>query len=260
MINNIDLTKKSIEFQNSLPFNHIVIDDFFEEHWADKLAEDFPQHNSKFWRTEYNNPLEIKKTNQYWGDFSSIYYSTFMELLTNNFISTLKDITKIKNLYIDPGLYGGGLHSHSAEGKLNVHLDYSRHSKLPLQRKLNLIVYLNKGWQDSWGGHLELWSHDDTVNKPKECIKKILPKFNRAVLFDTTQNSWHGLPEKLKCPDNVARKSIAIYYLTDLTKDTNPRSRAYYAPYKDQENDKEILLLIEKRSNNNTANTVYTIQ
>ncbi len=102
-------------------------------------------------------------------------------------------------------------------------------------------------WNLRWGGGLELWSHNTETNRPKEKIVKIDNIFNRAVLFDTTQNSWHGFPDPLTCPEGKYRKSLAVYYLTDPQQGTDPRPRALYAPTKEQENNPEILNLIEER-------------
>ena len=134
-------------------------------------------------------------------------------------------------------------------GKLNIHLDYSIHPKLKLQRKLNLILYLSEDWNISWGGSLEFWSHNQELNRPNQREVTIENIFNRAVIFDTTQNSWHGFPNPLTCPEDKYRKSIAVYYLTDPPEGTDSRLRALYAPTKDQENDANILSLIQKRTN-----------
>ena len=130
---------------------------------------------------------------------------------------------------------------------MNVHLDYSIHPKLKLQRKLNLIIYLEEDWNTEWGGNLEFWSHNKEKNKPDKIFVTIDNTFNRAVLFDTTQNSWHGFPEPLTCPEGKYRKSLAVYYLTDPPEGTDQRPRALYAPTKEQENDPEILKLIQER-------------
>lgn len=130
---------------------------------------------------------------------------------------------------------------------MNVHLDYSIHPKLKLQRKLNLILYLSENWDSQWGGGLELWSHNKETNKPDNKVVTIDNIFNRAILFDTTQNSWHGFPTPLTCPEGIYRKSIAVYYLTDPPEGVDPRPRALYAPTKEQENDLNILTLIEER-------------
>jgi Rps23 Pro-64 3,4-dihydroxylase Tpa1-like proline 4-hydroxylase len=168
-------------------------------------------------------------------------------LNSKEFIKQLQKITGISKLYPDIGLHGGGPHIHGIGGKLNVHLDYSIHPKLKLQRKLNLIIYLEEDWNPKWGGNLELWSHNKEKNKPDKRFVTIDNVFNRAVLFDTTQNSWHGFPEPLTCPEGKYRKSLAVYYLTDPPEEINQRPRALYAPTKEQESNPEILKLIEER-------------
>ena len=162
-------------------------------------------------------------------------------------MNTLREKTGIQKLYPDIGLHGGGWHIHSRGGKLNIHLDYSIHPKSGLQRKLNLIVYLTEGWKSEWGGGLELWSHNADKNLPLRKEKTIYNVFNRAILFDTTQNSWHGLPQPLSCPEGVYRKSLAVYYMTDPPDRVDPRQRALYAPTEEQSDDKEVLDFIQQR-------------
>ena len=257
MFQDVDYAQKSSEFKASVPFNHVVIDNFFDDGFARTLSRKFPNYQDDSWKGVYNNPIEIKKANQSWSHFSMEFYKVFHQLLSDAFVDKMKTLVGIDNLYVDHGLHGGGLHSHPSGGKLNIHLDYSIHPKLGLQRKLNLIVYLNENWKPEWGGDIEFWSHDHENNKPKQCEKKVVPLFNRAVIFDTTQNSWHGLPEPLKCPVGEMRKSLAVYYLTDVDKNTKNRFRAKFVPYKDQENDPKIIDLIKKRSDNETASSVY---
>ena len=229
------------------PFYHVVIDDFFDATIADKLSDEFINYNDEHW-VFYNNQIENKKTINEWRMFPKHIYSTFNSFCSPAFVEMLQDITGISKLYPDYGLHGGGCHMHGRNGKLNVHKDYSLHPKLGLQRKLNLIVYLSKDWDTSWGGGLELWSHDDTTNQPKDKVKEIECVFNRAVLFDTTQNSWHGLPNEITCPENVYRKSLAMYYLTDPEVAVDPRERALFAPTEQQKNDNNVKALIEQRA------------
>lgn len=231
---------------SNFPYYHHVIDDFFDKNRAIKISKEFPDYDSIDWLF-YNNPLENKKACNNWFVFGSETYKALSDLNSPEFIQKLQDITGIKKLYPDIGLHGGGLHIHGRGGKLNVHLDYSIHPKLKLQRKLNLIIYLTEGWESEWGGGLELWSHDTEKNKPKKKEVTINNIFNRAILFDTTQNSWHGFPEPLTCPEGIYRKSLAVYYLTDPSEGTDTRKRALYAPTKEQENDTQILNLIQER-------------
>jgi hypothetical protein len=228
------------------PFYYHIIDNFFDEEKSKKISKEFPDYDSNVWYY-YNNPLENKKTCNSWYNFGPETYKTFCFLNSQSFIQHLQKITGINNLYPDPGLHGGGLHIHGTGGKLNIHLDYSIHPKLNLQRKLNLIIYMTEDWNLDWGGSLEFWSHDEEKNLPKRKEVEIKNIFNRAVLFDTTQNSWHGCPQVLQCPSNKYRKSLAIYYMTDCSEDTIDRKRALYAPTKDQENNEEVLNFIKKR-------------
>lgn len=228
------------------PFYHKIIDNIISKDKAKKISQEFPDYNSSVWYC-YNNPLENKKTCNNWYHFGPETYSLLTELNSPEFIQTLQTVTGIPKLYPDIGLHGGGLHIHGKGGKLNVHLDYSIHPKLKLQRKLNLIIYLTEDWNPEWGGGLELWSHNEETKRPNKKEVTIDNIFARGVLFDTTQNSWHGFPKPLTCSENTYRKSLAVYYLTDPPEGTDPRPRALYAPTKEQENNPEILNLIEER-------------
>lgn len=230
----------------SFPFDYLIVDNFLEKDQAKNISQEFPSFNSDIWYC-YNNPLENKKSCNNWYQFGPETYKTLLYLNSSEFIKKLQDLTGIPKLYPDIGLHGGGLHIHGRGGKLNVHLDYSIHPKLKLQRKLNLIIYLTEDWNSEWGGGLELWSHNEETKKPNKKEVVIENIFNRAILFDTTQNSWHGFPKPLTCPENTYRKSLAVYYLTDPPEGTDPRPRALYAPTKEQENNPEILNLIEER-------------
>ena len=239
--------KRAISLMHKEPFDHWIIDDFFPLDKAQRISENFPAYDDERWYF-YENAIENKKTLQNWLRFPPEIYQTLQDLCSNDFIETIKSMTGIKNLYPDYGLHGGGLHMHGRGGNLNIHKDYSIHPKLKLQRKINLIVYMSDDWDPAWGGGLELWSNNPETNRPKELIKIIEPKFNRAILFDTTQNSWHGLPKPLTCPDGKYRKSLAVYYLTDVDKNTEERYRALFVPTEEQLTDPEIVKLCEDRS------------
>jgi len=230
------------------PFPHFVIDNFLDESVAEKLSNEFSEFNSSDWYS-YENPLEVKKTIHNWYSFPPDTYKFLNYLNSSTFIDQIKSITGENNLYPDQGLHGAGWHIHGRGGKLNVHLDYEVHPKLNLLRKYNFIYYLSKDWREEWGGNLEFWSHNEETNSPKEKIKTIECKFNRVILFDASQNSWHGFSEPINCPEKVYRKSIAMYYLTDVPDNLRNRKRALYSPSESQKDNPEILELIEKRKN-----------
>lgn len=231
----------------NIPFSHVIIDNFLDINQARLLASEFPDYNDPSWFF-YNNPLEHKKSLNSWYLFPKATYSFFCYLNSQEFINTLREKFNILNLYPDPGLHGAGWHIHESGGKLNIHLDYSLHPKLHLQRKLNLILYLSEEWKPEYGGNLELWSHNSLTNSPEAKVKTVNCQFNRAVIFDTTENSWHGFPEELSCPAGMYRKSIAMYYLIDPPAEVDTRTRALYAPYKEQCHNSDVLKLINDRS------------
>ena len=104
---------------------------------------------------------------------------------------------------------GGGFHETSKGGKLGIHADFRINDKLHLNRRINMIIYLNKDWQDAYGGHLELWDQ-----KMERKVHSIAPVYNRCVIFNTDADSFHGHPDPLTTPSNVTRKSLALYYYT----------------------------------------------
>jgi len=232
---------------NHEPFFHVVIDNFFPDDVAYQLSNDFLGYNDPVWY-KWDNPIEHKGLCSNWSVFPKTTYSEISRLLSNEFVDQLKQITGIDPIYPDIGLSGAGWHMHIRGGKLNVHRDYVIHPKIQLARKLNLIIYLTPDWNPKWGGALELWSHNPDTDRPKECVHKIDCLFNRAIIFDTTQNSWHGLPEQLTCPENVSRRSLATYYMSEVSELAENRKRALYAPHKEQKDNPEVIEFCKKRS------------
>ena len=248
ILNTLDVVSLRNNFRNAQPFNYVIIDDFFTSETAADIASSFPSHNDSAWTVSYDNPVEKKKACSHWDKFPAPVYSAMFYLCSHEFAGILSHITCNSCIIPDYGLHGGGIHSHSREGKLNIHKDYSMHPKLPLMRNYNLIIYMTPDWDSSWGGGLEFWSHDEETHQPKECITTIDNKYNRAVLFNTTQNSWHGLPQELTCPENISRRSLATYYLNRINSRAESRKRALYAPYGDQKNDPSVLEFCKMRS------------
>lgn len=240
-------------FFDSYPFNHLVIDDFLNIDIANKIAEEFPLFEERFWYS-YDNPLEIKKATNDWNIFSEYTYSYFIKVLSKEFTTLLEEIIDTR-LYPDVGLHGGGLHTHRNGGRLNPHLDYSIHPKLDLQRKLNLILYINPLWKPEYGGNLGFWENNH--GSPGRLIKDIECVFNRAVIFDTTQNSWHGITKEITSPEGINRNSLAVYYLTDKPNGVDPRMKVRYAPREDQKNNPDIDELILKRQSMEGFKTSY---
>lgn len=244
-----------VEQWRAEPFDHVVLENFLTNETAEAVVREFPDFDSEDWRI-YNNAIEVKKLLNHWDKFGPKTYRLFTYLNSPEFVKKLEVLVGCE-LFADFGLNGGGLHAHKRGGKLNTHLDYSIHPKLRLERRLNLLVYVTPGWQETWGGLLGLWRKHPDSDAPGELAKTITPTFNSAVIFDTTQDSWHGLPEPISCPEGVVRNSLAVYYLCHPRRGADERGKALFAPYKEQANDPQVLDLIKRRSNVNQSKNVY---
>jgi Rps23 Pro-64 3,4-dihydroxylase Tpa1-like proline 4-hydroxylase len=237
------------------PFNHVEIDRFLPTELAEKVNAEFPDYGSDIWYS-YKNQIEDKKALNDWNRFPEATYRLFSYLTSDEFVAVLSRLFGV-NLFPDPGLHGGGWHLHGNGGKLNPHLDYNIHPKLKLQRKLNLIIYLCENWKDSWGGHFGLWEQDRKTGRPGKLAKEISVGFNKAVIFDTTQDSWHGLSQEVHAPESSFRKSLAVYYLCIPPQGADSRGRALFAPTEAQVGDPLIEELIQKRAQVSLSHQVY---
>ena len=202
--------KEKTKYINAKPFPNITLTNFFEDNFLSKILEEFPNLSKLHGSQIYKEKNEIKLSNKDYSEFPN-NIKKFIDFLNSEiFLGFLQNLTSIKEkLVSDPLLEGGGLHEIKRGGILKIHTDFNRHPSLDLDRRINVLIYLNKNWKDSYGGHLEFWNKD--VSK---CEKKILPSFNTMAIFSTTDFSNHGHPEPLNCPEEISRKSIALYYFS----------------------------------------------
>ncbi len=243
----------SESFAKAQPFPHLIIDHFFKEEVAEALCDVFPNADEAFWY-QYNNRIEIKLACNQIENLPPYILGILTKLNSDHYLKFFSQLTGITGLKSDPLMHGGGMHCIKPGGKLDVHIDYSIHPILKLERRLNLIVYLNKNWQADYGGYLELWEKDMS-----QCAKKILPIFNRAVIFATDDTSWHGHPEPLTSPLGICRKSLALYYLTEPRPATKERLRAQFVPRPHDPYDAELDKIRQLRSGNETAKDAYRV-
>ena len=199
----------SAEYCFAEPFPHIVIDDFLPQEFIDKILNNFPIE-----KLDDDVIFEIGYAGLHKRQVSPANCNGFIREVfgffnSATFVHYLESLTTIPSLIPDPHFVGGGFHETSKGGKLGIHADFRINEALHLNRRINVIIYLNKEWKEEWGGKLELW---DT--KMKNVVHSIAPLFNRCVIFNTDADSFHGHPDPLLTPENVKRKSLALYYYT----------------------------------------------
>lgn len=211
-------------YANNKPFRHIALDDFLDEDVARRVLAEFPSPSETSW-TQYKHYNENKLGKPNRDEFPPNIRRVMDEFLTPQFVAWLSRLVGIEDLLPDPSLEGGGMHQTERGGFLNIHADFTMHPhKSHWRRRVNLILYLNDNWEEDWGGALELWDHD-----MKNCAVKVPPLFNRAVVFSTDEHSYHGYPERITCPPDRSRKSLALYYFTE---EETPKSPPKWTDYR----------------------------
>jgi hypothetical protein len=195
-------------YRRAEPFPMIAFDDFLDRRVLDTCLAHFPPAPGAD-TFHFDNPRERAK----WGfsperlhpDVRTIFYS----FNARPFVTFLEALTGIEGLIPDPYFGGGGFHELKTGGYLDIHADFNFHPILRTERRLNVLIYLNEGWLPEHGGRFEAWNADRSA-----CVRRIVPLYNRCVVFDTSKTSFHGNPEPVAHPDGRPRRSIALYYYT----------------------------------------------
>jgi hypothetical protein len=201
------------EFQCAKPFRHVAIDNFLEVDSCDALLRDFPAFDEKRALNEHGL-VGRKAVVERVADVSPFYQAFYTYINSESFLDVMSKLTGIQELIADKTLFGGGTHDNLSGQGLDVHIDFNIDERNMLHRRINLLIYLNKEWQEAWGGAIEL--HSDPHNPTVDDVASFLPLFNRAVIFETNEYSWHGF-RRIALPQDkqhLSRKSFSIYLYT----------------------------------------------
>jgi 2OG-Fe(II) oxygenase superfamily len=196
-------------FRTAVPFPHVVIDNFLADSLCLEVLEQFPAFETGNARNE-SGGIGGKSVVERVRGLGPAFTKLDDAIQTPGFLSLIGTICGMSGLLYDPDYIGGGTHENRANQDLDPHIDFNFHPRRGWHRRLNLIVYLNDEWDESWGGALEL--HTDPW-RPDNRIKTVLPLKNRCVIFETSERSWHGFRRIAPPPDRagLSRRSFAIY-------------------------------------------------
>jgi len=198
---------RSKEYQDRKPFPYGCYDNFLAPEILDRVKEELkvlPEAD-----TSFDRPQERRKTSYIPERLPEYTRHLFYALNSRPVIAFLEELTGIKGLIPDPYFAGGGIHVVRNGGHLDIHADFNHHAALNLERRVNMLIYLNKNWKEEYGGSFEIWNEDMT-----EKVEGFVPQFNRMCIFNTSSKSWHGNPEPVNHPKGQPRMSIALYYYT----------------------------------------------
>lgn len=209
-----DLKTLAEKFKNSYasatPYPSISFKDFFDKDMLDGVLSEF-EDLDKGATLKYETPNEIKLASKGESRFGDKTKQFVHYLNSEPFLEFLQVLTGIEETLVpDPFFEGGGFHQTKAGGFLKIHADFNKHKLTKLDRRLNILIYLNKDWKEEYGGYFEMWDKDMT-----KCVGKFAPEFNTLAMFNTTDFTYHGLPNPLTCPPDRSRKSIALYYYSN---------------------------------------------
>lgn len=219
-----DVVGKARDYATATPFPHMVFDDVLTPETFNVVADEFPGMKDELWKG-YLHVNETKYSNTQPESWGSTLNAVAEEFCSERFVDFLGQLTGIADLMPDWAMDGGGLHQTLRGGHLNIHADFTTHHAHPdWARRVNILLYLNREWRDDWGGKLELWDKGMTA-----CQDRVVPAGNRMLVFTTSVDSFHGHPDGLTCPPDVARRSMALYYFTQeesaVRRSTNYRPR-----------------------------------
>lgn len=195
----------------SEPFQHLVIDDFLPVHVAEELLRAFPDASEKCWQRSNDEGIEIKARTEWQSEFDIPDELSGVIRVFNSapILRAMSEILSIPKLMSDPYYSGGGLNISERGGLLDIHVDGNYHDASGMNRRVNLLYYLNPKWEPAWGGQFGIY--DDSG---ETLVKSVAPIFNRCVIFDTHDRSYHGLPNPINFPSDDPRRSILLYYYT----------------------------------------------
>ena len=201
------------EFQGAKPFKHVCIEEFFPRAYTEELLREFPPFDAKAAVNEFGK-VGGKAVKTDLRNIGPAYDKLFSYLSSPLFLDAMSEMLGIPGLLFDPAMYGGGTHENLPGQELDPHVDFNYDQGRNVHRRVNLLVYLNPEWQESWGGAIQLhsnprdWEHDE--------VKTFNCTFNRCVVFETNEYSWHGF-QRIQPPADKAglsRKCISIYLYT----------------------------------------------
>jgi 2-oxoglutarate-Fe(II)-dependent oxygenase superfamily protein len=211
-LNPIDQEALRAQVRASKYFPNFCVDNFLQDKFIREVVDSYPSYSESLQRGQTFRAVNERGKVQISDSktFAAPIAKLNEVLASPEFLALLSYVMDIPDLIADPELVGGGIHQTGPRGRLDVHVDFNYIEARDLYRRLNILLYLNEGWQEEWGGDIELWDPEVKI-----CHQRLSPIFNRCVVFETNEISYHGVTA-VNCPAGIARRSFAAYYYTKV--------------------------------------------
>lgn len=210
-------------YRGAAPYPYGSFDNFLPPQILDRVREELRELPEA--ETMFDRPQERLKSSYQPERLKPYTRALFHALNSKPFLAFLEELSGIEGLIPDPYFAGGGIHVVANGGHLDIHADFNHHGKLNLERRMNVLIYLNRDWREEWGGSFEIWNREMT-----EKVAGFVPLFNRMVCFNTGSDTWHGNPQPVNHPDGEPRQSIALYYYTATWDSTRKSHTTLFKP------------------------------
>ena len=200
------------------PFKFTVIDNFLSHNLANEAMLNFPPLTDPCWDHSKEEGIEVKSRTKWKSEFDVPEQIVHVIRIANSSIilEAMSEVFDIPKLMPDPYFSGGGLNVSEKNGHLDVHVDGNYHDASGLNRRMNLLIYFNPNWKKNWGGEFGIYSEEGN-----NLVRAVAPLFNRCVIFDSHDMSFHGLPNPINFPNDDPRRSIILYYYTKAKRPDN---------------------------------------
>ncbi|TAF65715.1 MAG: 2OG-Fe(II) oxygenase [Cytophagales bacterium] len=239
------------QFNTTQPYKHLVMDNFLEEAFANTIHDYFPAIDVL--NKHYKGLNEQKSEGSNFEAFHPSFSQLRQMLMSKEFCQWVSDIVGIPDLFITDDKLGTGLHQGGNGSFLDIHIDFNIHTEKNVHRRLNLLIYMNKDWKDEYGGHLEMWNSNMT-----QCEKKVAPLFNRCVIFETNEISYHGY-SKVTLPEGLTRRSFYAYFYTDIREGATKYHDTVFKPKPEDSTTKKIGTTLKESIKNFTKASLRKI-
>lgn len=203
-----EISKLNRDFENGTPYKHIILDNFLKDDIANLVFDHFPTIEKL--NKHYKGLNENKSEGSNFTDFHPVFTQLRNALMSQEFADWAAKVTGIPGVFVTDDNLGTGLHQGTDGSFLDIHVDFNIHHLKNVHRRLNLLIYLNRDWKPEYGGAMEMWNADMS-----QLIKNVSPDFNRCLIFETSDISYHGY-SKITLPPGVTRKSFYTYFYTDI--------------------------------------------